>query len=355
MSNNPDPTVFKASFVSKKRMSKVPSDKARRRRSSVTKHHQHHSNNKHSHELCDMDSKIDFILSQLTMEELETAARCSYEYMKDPVPSQRNEYARRIVQRYLESKKGKVDIALEKIRKTLQFRCEIKVDELMTAFDDKDCQDDDTASMMSDEDDSDRVMDEPHHTREDTAEQLKNHLSSKKYFVQGFDKEGRATLFFIPRLVESHDSEWTLKEAIYSIERAIACSKATDHTINAVVDFTGFSMIQHSPPFEIGKQFMTTLRSHYAGQIHRIYLVDTPFSFSILWKMFSPFVGTSTRDKIKFVSGERSKYRELTQVYDLEQVPSWMIPGGQKNRDLDVDEYLHALRFDQAFDDASTA
>ncbi len=322
----------------------------------MTKHH--HPHNKHHGELRDINSKINCILSQLTPEELETAARCSYSYMKDPVPSQRNQYARRIAQRYLESKKGKVELALEKVKKTLQFRREIKVDDLITAFDDKGSDDDDTVSMMSDDEDGDRVMrqdtDERPHLGETTAQQLKAHLSSKKYFVQGFDKEGRATLFFIPRLVQSHDAEWTLKEAIYSIERAIACSKASDHTINAVVDFTGFSITQHSPPLEIGKQFMTALRSHYAGQIHRIFLIDTPYSFSMLWTVFSPFVGTSTRDKIKFVNGERCKQRELTQVYDLEQVPSWMIPGGQKNRDLDVEEYLHELPFDQSFDEAST-
>jgi hypothetical protein len=330
----------------------------------MTKHHQNHGNNNHKKDhdvlLRDVNTKINFILSQLTSEELDIAARCSYSYLKDPIPSQRNQYARQIAHRYLESKKGKVDLALEKIKKTLQFRREIKIDDLMTAFDDKDGDgdvNDDTATVMSDDDaddDGDCVMDEEAHRRpENMVGQLKIHLSSKKYFVQGFDKEGRSTLFFIPRLVDSHDAEWTLKEAIYSIERAIACSKAGDHTINAVVDFRGFSMVQHSPPLEIGKQFLTTLRSHYAGQIHRIYLVDTPMTFSLLWKMFSAFVGTSTRDKIKFVNGERSKERELTQVYDLEQVPSWMIPGGHKNRELNVVEYLHALRFDQAFDDAS--
>lgn len=351
-------TTPQDSASNRKRMSQ-PSGKAPRRRSSVTKHHKH----KHHNELRDMNSKINFILSQLTLEELETAARCSYAYMKDPVPSQRNHCARGIIQRYLESKNGKVELAFEKVKKTLKFRREIGIDDLITAFDKHDCtdndgDDDDTASMMSDDNDDGNgamILDgnERKNRRQDTAKQLQTHLSSKKYFVQGYDKDGRATLFFIPRLVDSHDAEWTLKEAIYSIERAVACSKASDHTINAVVDFSGFSMTKHSPPLEIGKQFLTALRSHYAGQIHRIYLLDTPFSFSMLWTIFSPFVGTATRDKIKFVNGEQSKERELTQVYSLEQVPSWMIPGGQKNRDLDMEEYLHGLAFDQAFDEST--
>ena len=270
------------------------------------------------YELRDTNSKINYMISQLSHDELETAARSSYEYMKNPVPSLRNHYARNIVQRYLESKKGNVELALEKVKKTLKFRQDIGIEELITAFDDNNNNDD--CSKMN-----------------HTATQLKNHLSTKKYVVRGHDKDGRSTLYFTPRLVDGHDSEWTLKEAIYSIERAIACSRANDRTINAVVDFSGFNMTKHSPPLDIGKQFLATLRSHYAGQIHRIYLTDTPFSFSMLWKIFSPFVGTTTRDKIKFINGARSKERELSQVYDAEEVPAWFLPGGKNNRPLDVD------------------
>ncbi|KAL3918114.1 MAG: hypothetical protein SGILL_004393, partial [Bacillariaceae sp.] len=270
----------------------------------------------------DVDSKINFMLSELSEEELETAAKASYEYMKNPVPSQRNHFAWRLVERYLTSKKGNVVLALEKIRKTLAFRREIDIEGLITCFDEKS----DTSS--------------------ERKSSLEKHLSSKKFVVQGYDKDGRSTLYFIPRNATGHDVE----SAIYSIERAIACSKAQDHTINAVVDFSGFSMTKHSPPLEIGKAFLTTLRSHYAGQIHRIYLTDTPFSFSMLWKIFSPFVGTNTRDKIHFANGERNRKKELSKVYDLDQVPSWLVPGGKGSCSIDIDEYLYSLPFDQTIE-----
>jgi len=183
---------------------------------------------------------------------------------------------------------------------------------------------------------------------------LQQHLSTKKLFVQGYDKDGRSTLYFIPRLVtDGHDNEWTLKEAIYSIERAIACSSSSssmDNTINAVVDFSGFSLSQHSPPMDIGKQFLTTLRNHYAGHIHRIFLINTPFSFSLLWNMFSSFVGTQTKDKIIIVNNNNNN-DVITDLYDLKEVPSWFIPGGKKNRTLDVDEYLYTLPFDTSFNE----
>ena len=268
--------------------------------------------------------KVEAVLSQLSDEEIEIAARASYEYLKNPVESQKLLFAKRIIRRYLISKRGKVDSATNKLKSTLKFRKDMQVDKIMKAFDDI-------------EDD-------------DYAKPLQKQLSSKKFFVQGFDRGGSSILFFVPRLVNGHDHEWTLKEAIYSIERAIACSRACDHSITAVVDFSGFSLTRHAPPLDIGKQFLTTLRNHYAGQIHSIVLLDTPPTFSFFWNLFLPFIGTSTKKKIHFVSGKKAK-RKLEENFSLKQVPSWMIPGGKKNRPLDLEEYLFQTPFNKAFDD----
>lgn len=269
----------------------------------------------------DGDAKVEYILSRLSPDEVETAAMASYQYLKNPVLSEQVHHAAKIARRYLKSKQN-VETALPKLQKTLEFRRNLDIVGLIQAFD-KD-------------------------PSNDCAFHLQEQLSSKKMYVQGYDKHGRSTLLFIPRLVQGHDAEWTLKEAVYSIERAIACSKSKDGLINAVVDFSDFS-IKNAPPLEIGKQFLTTLRNHYAGQIHRIYLVDTPSSFSFFWKIFKSFIGKKTREKIQFVSG-KSKIK-LKEVYDVDQVTSWMLPGGKKNRCLDLEEYLFDTPFNRAFDE----
>eukprot|EP00980_Cylindrotheca_fusiformis_P019777 scaffold6929_cov99-Cylindrotheca_fusiformis.AAC.4 len=268
-------------------------------------------------------SQVDLLLTKLRPDEVEDAAMASYEYMKNPVVSERAYYASLIVRRFLSSKRY-VDTALPKLKATLEFRREIDIPGLMQAF----------------ENNSDSS---------EYANQLKKHLSSKKMYVQGFDKEGRATLIFIPRLAHDHDIEWTLKEAVYSIERAIACSKSEDGLINAVVDFSGFSVTKNAPPLEIGKQFLTTLRNHYAGQIHSIFLLDTPSTFSFFWKVFKPFIGKKTTRKIHFLSGKSKS--KMNEFYEVDQAPSWMLPGGKKSRDLDVDEYLFETPFNRAFDE----
>jgi len=268
----------------------------------------------------DQQKKIKQVLSQLTPEELETAACASYEYRKKKgIRCEQEFYASRMIQRYLDAKNGAVDVATVRLKATLKFRQDIDIDGLVQAFDESN----------------------------DYTVPLKKQLTSKKMFVQGYDREGRSTLIFIPRLVVGHDPEWTLKEAVYSIERAVAASRS--ETINAVIDFSGFSALRHAPPLEIGKQFLTTLRKHYAGQIHKIFLVDTPRSFSFFWKVFKPFVGTLTRRKIVFVSTER-KEEIFSNYYTLDQATEWMRKGGKKTRPLDTEEYLFQVPFEQAFD-----
>ena len=278
-------------------------------------------------DLSDNSGKIAFIISQLSPEELEILSRCAYRYLKNPVPSRRNIFAKRVVYRCLKSKKGNTELGLAKVKKLIDFRRKANIDELITAFDE-----------------------DNNHGSNDTSKTLQKHLASKKFYVQGFDKEGRSTLYFIPRNVVDHD----LDSAIYSIERALACSRSLDSTINCVVDFSEFPL-SNAPSMEIGKQFLSTLRVIYAGQINRIFLVNVPFTFSILWNMFSPFVGTDTRGKITIFKNNRKeeKEREILNLYDLEELPHWAVSGGQKNRSIDVDEYLFALPFDSAFDSVS--
>jgi hypothetical protein len=277
--------------------------------------------------------KLDWMISQLSESEIEAAARVNYEYLSTsgtaPFSSkERISYAKRICLRYLQSKKLNENVALVKVKATLKFRQEMDVDGLVTAFDNND-------------------TDDTNNNDNDYATQLEKHLSSQHMFVQGYDKEQRSTFFFIPRRVQHHHPEWSIKEALYTMERAIACSKINDKSINAICDFKDFS-IHNAPPLDIGQQFLTTLRSYYAGQVHRIFLVDAPTSFRLLWRLLQGFVGTNTRSKILFVSGKH-KDLVLQEYYDVSQLPDFL--QGTKTRELNLHEYLYETRFDQAFDE----
>ena len=285
----------------------------------------------------------DALLSQLTQQEIELAARAaSYEYLcqqqqqeqEQPTAAseqqqqqqqQQRVHAQTFVQRFLNSTSNP-DKALERVKATLAFRQASQVDDLRTAFDND--------AYINDSNNKTKLA-------------LEEHLASKSLYVQGYDKQGRATYYFVTRNVQQHDQEWTLKAHVYTLERALACSRSG--AVNAVIDFNGFSLAAHAPPMAIGKQFMQVFREHYAGAIHQIYLVDAPLAFYALWNVLKHFVGTKTRSKIHFVSAEQAQQR-LGDLYEANQLPTWL--GGTNDREFDLDEYLYHTPFDAAFGDA---
>jgi len=302
--------------------------------------------------------KLRQMLSQLNEEELEIAARTSYEYLKQQTAQQqqqqqqlsssdRKKYAKIMAKRYLESKLGDVDVATKKLKDTIRFRKRIDVDSLRRTFDDN------KNDLLVDNNNSSSIDVVDKDQNQSSKKKLESMLLSKRNYVQGYDIDGRSTHIFVPRRASknTHDLEWTLKESLYTIERAIACSKAIDHSINAIIDFRGFRITEHAPPVEIGKEFLLALRHHYAGQVNKIFIVDAPVAFSFFWNLFKQFVGKSTQSKIMFLVSGRNKHTVLQKYYTNEEATLWMLSNGSKTRELDVQEYLYHTPFDQAFNE----
>lgn len=264
-------------------------------------------------------SDIAFMLGQLTDEEIEIAACTNYEYATSPEQEIRHRCARNMAERYLNSKSDR-EKALSNMKATIQFRKTMGVDELRKA--------------VSDQTANDHLP-------------LTKFLSKRNLYVSGYDYEGRSTYVFIPRLCDDHESE--LKAHVWTMEKAIACSKAKDRTVNAVVDFAGFSA-WNAPPLSLGQEVMTTLRQHYVGHINRIFIVNAPSCFTYLWSILKPFAGTATRDKIHFVNSKQQQKEVIGEWYSKEQAAPWMLPDGEKNRLMDPDEYLYRIPFQESFD-----
>jgi len=319
-------------------------------RNNIDRNHNNNNDN--------ISNKIEQMLSQLNEEELEIAARTSYEYMhaQQSSLSNRKKYARLMAKRYLESKMGRVDVATQRMKETIRFRKQIDIDALRRTFDEKK-----KGNPIINNENNHNIINNNNpvadnneqNSQSSKRKKLESMLSSKRNYVQGYDIDGRSTFIFVPRHASknTHDREWTLKESLYTIERAIASSKAIDHSINAIIDFRGFRITEHAPPFEIGKEFLLALRHHYAGQVHKIFIVDAPVGFSFFWNIFKQFVGKSTQSKIMFLASGRNKDSVLQKYYTNEEATPWMLSNGLKTRELDVQEYLYHTPFDQAFNE----
>jgi hypothetical protein len=107
------------------------------------------------------DDGLTKMLNDLSDEQVEIAARASYNYLQNPSEDMRHQCAKQYAQRFLRSKRGDTEKALQRLRETLAFRDELDVDGLRKAFDG-----------------SENSVSEP----------LKKHLSSGSVYVASFDK-----------------------------------------------------------------------------------------------------------------------------------------------------------------------
>lgn len=256
------------------------------------------------------DRLLQLMVDELTEEELEIAARVDYKYFKDPKPDDQIIYAKKFLGRYLKASRNDMERALGKVKVTIAFRKEMNLDGLRRAFDEN--------GSLS------------------TRQALLSKLNDGAVFVKpGTDNDGHSTYVFRPRNVQSHDNfEWTLKQHIYNLERAIANSKSGK--VNAVVDFKGFS-IRNAPPASIGKEFLNTFQLHYAGIVNQVYLVDVPTAFTIFWNILKPVVRKATRSRIHFVKSKSKRPKAMRRASRRGSSP-WVLPDMQE--DFDMSAYL---------------
>lgn len=358
-----------------------------------------------------LQAAIHQMLRQLSPDELETAARFSHDYLtlnnnnnakeeelnnngiitnnkktKKDKHLLQIQYAKRLAAIYLLKHNSDSNIeqesnnsvtangdavkrALAELKATLKFRKQFNVDRLRTAFDK---QHDTVPSQQDDCCSSTSGSTLTRCSSSDFHETLYHNLGSKKLYVQGYDRDGRSTYIFIPRNVQHHDAEWTLREHVYTLERALACTKARDYKVNAIVDFNGYNRNKHAPPMRMGIDFLNVLGHYYGPCLNRVFIVDAPMAFLVVWTMLKPIINKlASRNKvnIEFVQssskqGHNSNKNNhnnnnnnhcnsniLERYYEPHEAASWMLPTGTKNRDLDVHEYLHQTPFNQAFDE----
>ena len=298
---------------------------------------------------CDPELKVlcKQMVDSLTDDEREHAARSSYKYLWKSVTSkgpetkelkeERELYAMEMAMRHLTSKKGNVDVAMQKFRQAIKFRKNADLDGLRLCF-------------QADQ------LDLDEETRERYAlyrEKLEDRMTTGRVYVCGYDKCGRAIYTIYAARTKDFDPDWFLKESLYNFERALACTEresgGVEQSITVIGNYTGFQS-KHAAPMSISHEFMNSLRQNYPSRVKRVFLLNTPKSFLFFWSVLKPFIGTDTRKKITFINNDRQREAAFSELLSVDQATPWMLEDGQKKREFDAMEYLNQTPFDEAFD-----
>jgi len=290
----------------------------------------------------EMEKVLDAMLSELSSEEIEQAARTSYVYFlavtkegyvdaPSVLEHLRRSKALAMARRCLVADKGKPDVALTRLRSTLVWRKEMDIDGMRTCF---------------------QEDDESHATMRSS---LSHSMSTGLYSVRGYDREGRTVQSMTPaRKVSDATPEEILAATVYHGERAIACterrSKDAHEKYYVAFDYSGFKY-EHAISLAAAKMVVFALRDHYCERVQAIYLLDAPMVFQMFWNIIKPFIDPDTKKKIKFITGEEEKKKEFGDLFDKEEAVSCILDDGHLVGSHDVYKYLHEVPFDFTSDE----
>lgn len=199
---------------------------------------------------------------------------------------------------------------------------------------------------------------------DETAHMLRHETGTGKIYVRGYDHEGRALMYMRPQRENTHHHENNMKNLVYNLERAIACTlKKSNHTqekVCLVIDFDGYQL-RHAPPMSVSRMTLDILQKHYPERMYRAYVCNAPFIFRTFFALIRPFIDPITKQKIVMCHGKHG-YDTMSEHLHVEKLePSILmklqLPKKDKNeavepavKEFDFNEYLTSP-FDTTFDE----
>jgi len=220
----------------------------------------------------EQQAKCREMVDALTDTEKEHAARSSYRYLMATDTNNdedRDTYAMKMAFRYLVVCFGNRTKALDKLRKTIQFRLDMDMDGLR-----KCCYN--TTGTDNDEETTEKYA--------LYRQKLDEEMATGKMFVSGYDTRGCAIYPYITRkFTTTFDPEWYLKIHSYTLERAIACTERStngaQNKITLFFDYKDFKL-KHLPPIMLMKTLIFTY----------VFLLSMLFSSCVLFSFHMTFL-----------------------------------------------------------------
>jgi len=99
-----------------------------------------------------------------------------------------------------------------------------------------------------------------------------------------------------------------------------------------VLDVSGIKMSDMmGDTLEYIKKSVQVIQAHYVDRCLKMYIINAPFYFNMLWQVVSPLLNETTRNKVTIVStSQREITSNLTNYIDTDQLP-FEYSGGNKN------------------------
>ena len=292
-----------------------------------------------------------WLVQQLTDEEQEIAAQCSYAYWflsrygSQPEDQQdestRFATAMREANRHNNTAETPREI-LKILKATLEFHKSHKTRLFRTCM----AEDDETTEETID----DMLL--SRQRRDRIHDEMFNYQTN---VIRGYDRDERAIFFAFPRKKAGTPQmeEAFVDSMLYTMERAVACSEylsvGRQDQIFCIIDIKGGSC----PPFKNLQAAVGVMQKYYPGRLRRSIVLNAPYIATAMWKMLKPFLDPVTASKFVFPrGGGASKDSSLiSEMIDESQAMPVLLPGrGKLSPNVDVNRSLYEVPFHELYD-----
>eukprot|EP01118_Nematostelium_gracile_P016428 TRINITY_DN6803_c0_g1_i1.p1 TRINITY_DN6803_c0_g1~~TRINITY_DN6803_c0_g1_i1.p1 ORF type:complete len:250 (-),score=74.53 TRINITY_DN6803_c0_g1_i1:10-759(-) len=175
------------------------------------------------------------------------------------------------------------------------------------------------------------------------TEDVKNVMDMATMYMSGHDKEHRPIIYMKPGATNPYPSEERVKYLVYMLETAISTMDAKDgvEKMTWLLDFGEYKRAADAESKQTSKTSMHILQNHYPERLGLAVIINSPWYFSWLFTIISPFLHANTKKKIKWVSGTKEDiYRVLKEYIDddqLEEHYGGTKPNPVKNEKVDLE------------------
>jgi CRAL/TRIO domain len=288
------------------------------------------------------ETMIDQLILGLSAEEQEIAAKMSYRYF---VASELNndqsgfsQALRTAMHWFIEAEGGsaaKFDNILKRVQDTMEWRKSVQMHDLRKAFDE-------------------RFELDPAH-RSELQDKLTRTMENGRGYSCGYDKNGIAYIVWnMHEWFVFDDPEWHYKLTFWICERALAATERKNGQVkmNFVLNYRDFTL-RNLLPIRMTQRTVQYGLRFFPEFVHKVYLLDTPFIFQVVWAIVQPLLDKSTRAKITFVKGDEARHTFLAPIFDLEESAECLLAADDNPKagrpPLDLRMYMVETPFDECF------
>ncbi|KAJ5894321.1 hypothetical protein N7495_006012 [Penicillium taxi] len=120
-----------------------------------------------------------------------------------------------------------------------------------------------------------------------------------KQVILGYDIHGRPCLYLIPSKQNTEKSERQIQHLVFMLERVIDLMGPGQETLALIVNFNETKSGQNATIGQ-AKQTVSILQNHYPERLGRSLIINVPFLIWGFFKIITPFIDPTTRQKLKF-------------------------------------------------------